>query len=168
MQNDASSNQQVIPQNSRQELWGYVEDHLLHYGRDFVEEFIVSASGSILVTQEGREIIDFSSGQMCATLGHNHVAIQEAIQRAAQSVIHLDSTMLSPTVALLGKELCDLLPPQLDKVLLLNTGAESNEAAIRLAKLYTGRFEIVGLVLERGHERGLCGLMIGAQKRDPA
>lgn len=126
-------------------LWKNVDDHLLHYGRDFVREFIVRASGSYIYTADGRAIIDFSSGQMCATLGHNHPAILEAITRASDSVLHLDSTMLTPSIAHLAKELCELLPPQLNKALFLNTGAESNEAAIRLAKLYTGRFEIVGL-----------------------
>ncbi len=127
------------------ELWQIVDDHLLHYGRDFVREFIESAAGSYLYTSEGRAIIDFSSGQMCATLGHNSKTIISAISRSMESVIHLDSTMLSPSIAHLARELCELLPPQLSKVLFLNTGAESNEAAIRLAKLYTGQFEIVGL-----------------------
>ncbi len=127
------------------ELWELVDKHLLHYGRDFVREFIVRASGSYLYTERGRAVLDFSSGQMCATLGHNHPAVLEAIERAMESTVHLDSTMLSPAIARLGRELCDLLPRQLGKVLFLNTGAESNEAAIRLAKLYTGRFEVVGL-----------------------
>ena len=130
---------------SSEELWQIVDEHLLHYGRDFVREFITSASGSYIYGTNGRAIIDFSSGQMCATLGHNHAAIVEAMQHSAESVIHLDSTMLSPSIAHLAKELCALLPPQLSKVLFLNTGAESNEAAIRLAKLYTDRFEIIGL-----------------------
>ena len=133
------------PSENTEELWGLVDKHLLHYGRDFVREFISHASGSYLYTSENRAIIDFSSGQMCATLGHNHPAILGAMRRAEESVIHLDSTMLSPSIAHLGKELCDLLPEQLSKVLFLNTGAESNEAAIRLAKLYTGKFEVIAL-----------------------
>lgn len=142
---DASSASQPAKSSSTEELWDYVDAHLLHYGRDFVREFIVRASGSFIYTSQGRAILDFSSGQMCATLGHNHPAILAAMKRAAETVIHLDSTMLCPAVALLGKELCDLLPPQLGKAQFLNTGAESNEAAIRLAKLYTGCFEIIGL-----------------------
>jgi len=127
------------------ELWGLVDKHLLHYGRDFVREFINEASGSYIYSSEGRAILDFSSGQMCATIGHNHQAIVDAMAHSAKTVIHLDSTMLSPSIAHLAKELCDLLPPKFSKVLFLNTGAESNEAAIRLAKLYTGGFEIIGL-----------------------
>lgn len=135
----------LLNTDSESDLWGYVDSHLLHYGRDFVREFISHATGVYIYTTEGRAIIDFSSGQMCATLGHNHPAIVDAMKRSTETVIHLDSTMLAPAIAHLGKELSDLLPPNLSKSLFLNTGAESNEAAIRLAKLYTGGFEIIGL-----------------------
>ncbi len=121
------------------------ERHLLHYGRDFLEELIVRAEGSYLFTEDGRAILDFSSGQMCATIGHNHPKIVEAMARAGQTVIHLDSTMLSPDVIDLADRLCDLLPQPLGKVQLLNTGGEANEAALRLAKIATGRFEIIAM-----------------------
>jgi 2,2-dialkylglycine decarboxylase (pyruvate) len=81
---------------------------------------------------------------MCATLGHNHPDVLEAMQKAMASVMHLYSGMLSPPVVELCRELAGMLPPSLSKVLLLNTGAESNEAALRMAKLHTGGFEIVG------------------------
>ncbi len=121
------------------------EKHLLHYGRDFSDELIVRANGSYLYTEDGRAILDFSSGQMCATIGHNHPKIVEALAKAGQTVIHLDSTMLSPDVVDLANRLCKLLPPPLSKVQFLNTGGEANEAAIRLAKIATGRFEIIGM-----------------------
>ena len=75
-----------------------IERHLLHYGRDFMEELILRSEGSYLYTAEDRAILDFSSGQMCATIGHNHPKIVAAMARSGQSVIHLDSTMLSPDV----------------------------------------------------------------------
>ncbi|KAI7531094.1 hypothetical protein KC331_g14313 [Hortaea werneckii] len=53
--------------------------------------------------------------------------------------------MLSPPVIRAAQRLTSLTPPGLDKTFFLSTGAESNEAAIRLAKFYTGKFEIVGL-----------------------
>lgn len=122
-----------------------VEKHLLHYGRDFLSDLIVRAQGAYLYTEEGREILDFSSGQMCATIGHNHPKILQAMAKAGDTVLHLDSTMLSPDVIDLAKRLCDLLPPPLGKVQLLNTGGESNEAALRLAKIATGKFEVIGM-----------------------
>lgn len=121
------------------------DQHLLHYGRDFSTELIVRAEGSYIYTEDGREILDFSSGQMCTTIGHNHPKIIEAMARAGQTVIHLDSTMISPDVIALANRLCELLPESLGKVQLLNTGGEANEAALRLAKITTGRFEIIGM-----------------------
>ncbi len=134
-----------VSRNSNRYLWDIADEHLLHYGRDFVREMIVSANGTVLNTENDRTVLDFSSGQICATLGHNHPAILKAMQEAASKVLHLDSTMLSPSVALLADALGDLLPKTLTKMQFLNTGAESNEAAIKMAKLYTGKFEIVSL-----------------------
>lgn len=119
--------------------------HLLHYGRDFVDELIVRAEGSYLYTRDGRAILDFSSGQMCATIGHNHPEIVAAMAEAGRTVLHLDSTMLSPEVIALADRLCELLPEPLQKVQLLNTGGEANEAALRLAKIATGKFEVIGM-----------------------
>jgi 4-aminobutyrate aminotransferase-like enzyme len=109
------------------------DQHLIHYGRDFLGELIVRAKGSYLYTEDGRAILDFSSGQMCATIGHSHPEILKAIRKAGETVIRLDSTMLSPDVVALANRLCELLPDELSKVQLLNTGGEANEAALRLA-----------------------------------
>lgn len=120
------------------------ERHLIRYAGDFLPVLIERASGSYIYDDRGRAILDFTSGQMCATLGHNHPAIVAAIEQGCRQAIHLFSWMLSPPVIELCQELASLLPPSLQKVLLLNTGGESNEAALRVAKLKTGRFEVVG------------------------
>jgi 2,2-dialkylglycine decarboxylase (pyruvate) len=103
------------------------------------------AKGQLPLRPAGRKILDFTSGQMCATLGHNHPAVVQAIHKACEEVLHLFSGMLSPAVVELADALCALLPPELQKVLFLNTGSEVNEAALRMAKLHTGGFEVVGL-----------------------
>src|SRR5262249_38419145 len=117
--------------------------HLLHYGRDFSDIVVTKAQGARIYDETGRAIIDFSSGQMCATLGHSHPAMVRAIERACGESIHLDSTKISPAVIELAESLCALLPPTLQKVQFLSTGGESNEAALRLAKIATGGFEVV-------------------------
>jgi len=119
--------------------------HLIRYGGTFLPALAVRAEGAFVYDQAGRAILDFTSGQMSGILGHSHPAIVETIERASRELIHLFSGMLSPPVVELAERLAGLLPPSLDKVLLLSTGAESNEAALRLAKLYTGGFEVVGL-----------------------
>jgi hypothetical protein len=93
------------------ELLDAVDAYLVRYGGDFVPELVSSASGSRLYTVDGRCILDFTSGQMCATLGHNHPAIVAAIEKACREVIHLFSGMLAPPVVLLARELAGLLPP---------------------------------------------------------
>ena len=120
------------------------DEHLIRYGMPFVPRLIARARGALIWDCEGREILDFTSGQMCATLGHNHPRIIEAIRQSCEGALHLFSGMLSPPVVALSQRLAAMLPPQLSKALFLSTGGEANEAALKLAKLSTGKFEVVG------------------------
>ncbi|MEO1263285.1 MAG: aspartate aminotransferase family protein [Bacteroidota bacterium] len=122
------------------------EDTLIRYCGDFSPILIEKASGAYIYTKEGKAILDFTSGQMCSVFGHNHEKIIKAIQDATEKSIHLLSTMLSPAVVELSRQLVDLLPEGLDKCLFVNTGSESNEVAIRMAKLTSEGFEIVGFL----------------------
>ncbi|MFD4573641.1 aspartate aminotransferase family protein [Streptomyces sp. NPDC058417] len=125
------------------QFWHDARRHLLRYGVAFTPEIIERAGGSFVTTADGRPILDFTSGQMSAILGHSHPRIVECVQRQISDLDHLYSGMLSRPVVELARRLAATLPDPLDKVLLLTTGAESNEAALRLAKLVTGRHEIV-------------------------
>jgi 2,2-dialkylglycine decarboxylase (pyruvate) len=103
------------------------------------------ARGAYVQMNDGRRVLDFTSGQMSGILGHSHPDVVECIRRQSESLIHLFSGMLSTPVVELAARLSGLLPDSLSKVLLLSTGAESNEAALRLAKMYTGGFEVVAM-----------------------
>lgn len=116
--------------------------HLVRYGSAFDRVIIERAEGSRLYDADGRSIIDFTSGQMSMLVGHSHPRITEAIRKQSAEAVHLFSGMLSWPVVNFAKRLAGLAPG-LDRVLLLSTGAESNEAAIRMAKLVTGKHEIV-------------------------
>ena len=120
-------------------------DLLIRYGGDQFERVFVRAKGSVVWDDQGREILDFTSGQMCATIGHNHPALIGAMQRAGETAVHLFSGMLPQAVLELAEKLQDWLPKPLKRILPVNTGAESNEAALRLAKMATGGYEVVGL-----------------------
>ena len=61
-----------------------------------------------------------------------------------ETILHLFSAMLSTPVVRLCAELSQMLPAALEKTLLVTTGSESNEAALRMAKLHTGGFEVIG------------------------
>ena len=122
-----------------------VERHALRYSSGFFPSLITRASGCYVYDDQGREILDFTSGQMSGILGHSHPDVVQTIHRTSEQLMHLFSGFMSPPVAELCRELARLLPDPLNRVLLLSTGAESNEAAIRLAKLHTGGFEVIGL-----------------------
>ncbi|HWN29626.1 MAG TPA: aspartate aminotransferase family protein [Actinomycetospora sp.] len=127
-------------------LWGVPHDqHLIRYsGRgDFSPDVIARASGSSVFTTDGRELLDFTSGQMSAILGHSHPEIVATVRDQVARLDHLHSGMLSPPVLELAERLTATLPEPLDKVVFLTTGAEANEAALRMAKLVTGGHEVV-------------------------
>ncbi|MFC7898278.1 aspartate aminotransferase family protein [Streptomyces sp. NPDC057381] len=121
------------------------ERHLVRYSGhgSFSPELVVRAAGTSVFTESGRELLDFTSGQMSAILGHSHPAIVSTVREQVARLDHLHSGMLSPPVVELARRLAGTLPEPLDKALLLTTGAEANEAAVRMAKLVTGRHEIV-------------------------
>ncbi|WP_242092951.1 aspartate aminotransferase family protein [Aestuariivivens sediminicola] len=122
------------------------EDTLIRYCGDFSPILIEKSKGSYIYSKEGKAYLDFTSGQMCSVFGHNHDKIVQALKSASEDSIHLLSTMLSPPVIALSQQLTDLLPEGLDKCVFVNTGSESNEVAIRMAKLASGGFEVIGFL----------------------
>ncbi|HEX6339686.1 aspartate aminotransferase family protein [Umezawaea sp.] len=124
-------------------FWADARRHLVRYGGGFTPEIIDRAEGSFVFTEDGRRLLDFTSGQMSAILGHSHPEVVATVRRQIGSLDHLFSGMLSRPVVDLARRLADSLPAPLEKALLLTTGAESNEAAIRMAKLVTGKHEVV-------------------------
>ena len=131
------------------------ERFLIRYAGSFAPEPIARAEGAWVETASGKRILDFTSGQICSTLGHNHPRIAAAVRSALDEVVHLNSWMLSEPVLALGERLVGLFPDPLDRVLLLNTGTEANEVALKMAKMHTGRWEVVGLT------RSFHGLLSG-------
>ena len=129
------------PKDSGQDF----RDHLVRYGGDIYPEIVEKALGCHVWDAEGNQILDFTSGQMCATVGHNHPNIVAAIRKSCETALHLFSGMIPRSVVDLSKAIARLVPKPLSKSLFLNTGSESNDAAIKMAKLYSGGFEVVAL-----------------------
>lgn len=71
-----------------------VDEYLIRYGVPFVPRLIERARGTLIWDEQGRELLDFTSGQMCATVGHNHPRIVQAIAEACEGALHLFSGML--------------------------------------------------------------------------
>ncbi|KAK6495354.1 hypothetical protein TWF481_003378 [Arthrobotrys musiformis] len=133
---------------------------LIDYGTPFHKNIIVRAQGLYIYTPTGHKMLDWTSGQMSSLLGHSHPEISKVITHYAENLDHLFSGMLSPPVIDLGQRLTGLTPKGLDKAIFLSTGGESNEFAIRIAKFFTGKFEVVGL---SASWHGVTGAAIGAQ-----
>jgi 2,2-dialkylglycine decarboxylase (pyruvate) len=141
-------------------------DGLIRYGGEFWGETIVRASGSYVETASGRRVLDFTAGQICATIGHNHTRVAEAVRRALDEVVHLNSWMLSPPVLELAGALLATVPPPLAKAMFLSTGGESIEAAVKMAKLHTGGFEVLSLTRSwHGLTGGAAALTLAGGRR---
>lgn len=133
-----------MSRNADPRFWNAANAHLIRYGGRFEPMIIERAEGSFVYDADGRAILDFTSGQMSSLLGHGHPEIAEVVADHARRLDHLFSGMLSWPVVELAKALAEVTPPGLDRAMLLSTGGESNEAAIKMAKLYTGGYEVVG------------------------
>ena len=138
------------------QFWTNADQHVVRYGAAFVPRVIKRANGSHVYDENGTAILDFTSGQMSAVLGHAHPDIVRAVSDGVATLAHLYSGMLSRPVVDLGARLAGTLPEPLQRMLLLTTGAEANEAAIKMAKLATGRYEVVAF------DRSWHGMTSGA------
>lgn len=132
-----------MPDTSRHSrFWSDVDSHVMRNGPVFERRIIDCAEGSFVYDTDGKAILDFTSGQMSAVLGHSHPEVVRVVSEQAGRLDHLFSGMLSQPVVDLCSRLGRMVPG-LEKTMLLSTGGEANEAAIRLAKCVTGKHEIV-------------------------
>ncbi len=100
----------------------------------------VRGEGTTLIDSEGRRYFDAVSGFGSVNFGHNHPAIVEAVQAAiAAQAPGFAPAGVNPYAAALAEELVAISPPGLQRVFLTNSGTESTEAALKLARAVTGR-----------------------------
>jgi acetylornithine/N-succinyldiaminopimelate aminotransferase len=102
---------------------------------------IVRGSGARVWDAEGREFLDLVAGIAVCSTGHCHPEVVEAITRQAQELIHCSNLYYVPGQAELAAELSRITG--MGKVFLANSGAEATEAAIKLARVRTGRKRFV-------------------------
>ena len=91
---------------------------------------------------DGNKYIDFTSGVLVTNIGHSHPHHIKAIQQQAERLMNCYS-FPTPERVTLSERLVKLLPKNMDKIFLLTTGAEATEAALRIAKRYTGKHELL-------------------------
>lgn len=103
---------------------------------------LVSGEGSVVQDVNGKEYLDFNSGQMCSALGHRAPRIVEAIKQSADRLIHASSSIYNVYEIELAEKLASICPEPLNRSFFMESGADSNEAAIQVARIYTGRTEV--------------------------
>ena len=104
---------------------------------------VAGAEGCWFWTPEGKRFLDFNSQLMCVNIGHSHPRVIKAIQDQAATLAYANPFMATEPRALLGEKLAAICPGDIDVFFFTNGGADANENAIKLARLYTGRHKIL-------------------------
>jgi acetylornithine/LysW-gamma-L-lysine aminotransferase len=124
--------------------------------------------GALLWDINGKEYVDCASSYGVAALGHCHPKIVAAIKAQAEQLITLHSCYYNDKRAEFIQKLINITPKGLDKAFLSNSGAESVECAIKLARKATGKPEIIGLMgAYHGKTMGALSLAWDKKYREP-
>jgi 2,2-dialkylglycine decarboxylase (pyruvate) len=106
---------------------------------------IARSEGRKVWDTDGKEYLDFQSGQMGAALGHQHPRMVKRIRETMDTLMHSTNTMLNVPRLRLHEKLGKLLPSPLEKSVFLVSGSDSIEGSIDLARKATGGLDIIGL-----------------------
>jgi taurine--2-oxoglutarate transaminase len=116
---------------------------------------VARAKGIYFWTPEGKRFIDMNSQLMCTNIGHGDERVIRAIQEQAKTLCYANPFMATEPRARLGAKLAEITPGDISTFFFTNGGAEANENAIRIARLYTGRHKI--LARYRSYHGGTAG-----------
>jgi acetylornithine/succinyldiaminopimelate/putrescine aminotransferase len=109
---------------------------------------VEKAEGSYIYGKDGKKYLDFVAGVSANTLGHSHPKVVSAIKEQADKYLHVmvygEYAQEKPVA--LCKLLAEATPKPLEVTYLVNSGAEAIDGALKLAKRYTGREEIISMV----------------------
>jgi acetylornithine/N-succinyldiaminopimelate aminotransferase len=142
------------------------EQYLMHTGRRLPVTF-VRGEGCLLYDEEGKEYLDLVAGIAVNVLGHAHPDIARALTGQARTLIHTSNLYYTRPQVELARRLVELSFPS--RVFLCNSGAEANEAAIKIARKWgarnrDGAFEIITSV-GSFHGRTLATVTAGGQHK---
>lgn len=139
-------------------------DHYVigNYGR--LPRVIVKGQGSRLWDSDGNEILDMFPGWAVSGIGHCHPKVVEAIRKQAGELLHMDNTFYNIPQGQLAKLLSERAFG--GKCFFCNSGAEANEAALKLARKYTAKEKYKFITAERGfHGRTFAAITATAQPK---
>ena len=117
---------------------------------------IVRGEGALVWDQEGTEYVDCVGGQGSANLGHGNIAVADALAAQARTLASCTELFYNDRRAELYALLAGILPRELDRIFLCNSGTEAIEGALKFARMATGRMGVVATM------RGFHGKTMGA------
>jgi acetylornithine aminotransferase len=128
---------------------------------------LVSGSGNKVKDSDGNEYLDFLGGIATNILGHAHPAITTAVTEQLDQLTHVSNFYAHPQGLRLAEELQSLVGDQSARTFFCNSGAEANEAALKISRL-TGRKKIVAFVNSfHGRTMGALSMTGQKSKREP-
>jgi len=113
------------------------------YQKAWNPQLMVDAKDCHFIDGNGKKYLDFSSQLMCVNLGHKNPAVIEAIKQQAEELPYAMPGYATATRAELSKLLLEVLPEGLSKFFFTTSGTEANEAAFKIARMYTGKSKII-------------------------
>jgi acetylornithine/succinyldiaminopimelate/putrescine aminotransferase len=103
------------------------------------------ASGCEIFTRDGRQILDLYGGHAVAALGYGHPRLLEAIQKQSSKLLFQSNAVALDIRADAAEQLTQITPQGIDRVFFVNSGAEANENALRMALQATGRKKVLAI-----------------------
>ena len=105
--------------------------------------YIADAEGCWFIDGAGKRYLDFSSQLMCVNLGYKNPRVVEAIAEQARELCYVAPGYATDSRARLSAKLLEVLPEGLTKFFFATSGTEANEAAFKIARMYTGKTKII-------------------------
>jgi taurine--2-oxoglutarate transaminase len=129
---------------------------------------MAGAKGCWFWTPEGKRYLDFNSQLMCVNIGHGDERVVRAIAQQAETLAYANPFMATEVRARLGRKLAEICPGDIEVFFYTTGGAEANENAIKIARLYTGRHKVMSFY--RSYHGGTAGsiTLTGDPRRWPA
>lgn len=113
------------------------------FQKGWVPLHIVDSDGCYIIDANGKRYLDFSAQLMCMNLGHKNKAVIDSIAKQAQDLAYALPGYTTTARAELSKLLLEVLPKGLNKFFFTTSGTDANEAAFKIARMYTGKTKII-------------------------
>jgi alanine-glyoxylate transaminase/(R)-3-amino-2-methylpropionate-pyruvate transaminase len=122
-------------------------DHIIPAATPYYQDplVLVEGSGSFVTDADGREYLDFFCGILTTAIGHCHPEVVERVREQVGRLGHVSTLYLNEPQVQAARRLAAIAPGRLRKTFFTNSGTEAVETAIMLARMFTGRDEVIAL-----------------------